>query len=638
MKIQSITSLYSPLKTIRLNNRYSQEKVTNPFLNQNLSGDIVSFSAKKYDISSIENPTNHCAYCGAKVYSEQQIESLAKSMLQYKSHRLHGEIKSVLEKLDTAERSYELTVAKQMENSDEISFFKKLLEQAQDKSFLKGDAIFQQVYGLEYEEAFDLLKKNMKPLMRTIDHVSPQNLGEENKDEEVNLVEACYCCNHDLKKGMSFAEFYTMYPSIKENMPVDKFKYAHAQLLASSSDSILHKLSASNLIKFLSGLFEQRERAIAQLDSVDFRISESASSVTYSIETCKSEISSKKQEISDLNEKLAQISSDDEYQAMLKRIGLQKRKSEITEELQSLRDKRKNISDSMNELKNPPKKAKKPKTRLSDDQKEQRIASYKFQLIELNQQIKDKEQEEALLDIEIQELDSAFPTVEMLQASKYSFDAIATAYSQLSAERQNNEQLSKIQSLHLFDAHRLELEIENCPKDNFDISKYSQEEQVLYSNYMSLLEALKYTEQHSTGGGVRSLVNKSAKIQIQQDIEKLENEPVIVSAVSYLKRKELQAQLEVIKKQLTDVSNQLASSQNKIKQLERRTAECSLEFAKEESIRLSNHIRILTEKQNYLKIPQTIEKLEAEILLLNSTIQSLQVKQAQISELKFPQT
>lgn len=632
MKINSINNLYNPFKTIRLNSKNSTSTVTSPFLNNNFAGDVVVFRAKAYSAESIENPTNHCAYCGAKVYTEAQIESIAKSMLQYKSHRLHGEIKSILEKLDTAERSYELTVAKQIENREEIAFFKKFLEQAMDKSFLKGDAIFQQVYSLEYDEAFELLKKNMKPLTRTIDHVSPQNLGEDNKDEEINLVEACYCCNHDLKRGMPFSEFYTMYPSIKENMPADKFKYAHAQLL-SSSDSVLHKLSATNLIKLLSGLFEQRDRVLSQLDSVDFRIAESATSVQHSIDTCNSEIRSKEVEIEELTAKLATISSDQDYIAMLRRISLLKQKTENDAELASLRDKRKNISDSLNDLRNEPKKGKKVKSKLSDDQKEQKIASYRFQLMELNQNISDKEVIDRDLLLQIAQLDAQYPTIEMLQAEKYSFDAIATAHNQLNTERQNLEQLTKIRSLHSFDAQKLENEIAQYPDGNFDVSKYSQEEQVIYSSYMSHLEALKYIEQHSNGGGVRSLVNKSAKVQIEQELERLQSIPVIVVAAGYLRRKELSSQLETIKKQLSEVSNQISSSQNKIRQLERKTADCSLDKAQEQSKSLSVRIRELTEKQNYLKIPQTIEKLEAEILLLNSTIKSLEVQQAQIASL-----
>ena len=200
VKVQSLSNYNNFFKRslfVNQSGTYNSHLIKN---SQNSFGDIISFRAKKYDIDSIINPTNHCAYCGCKVYSEAQIEALAKSMLSSKSHRLQGDIKSVLEKLESAVRSEELTFAKKLENHDEIDFFKKFLKFAEDKSFLKADAIFQQIYHLESEDAFELLKRNMRPLTRTVDHVSPQNLEEENNNSDINLVEACYCCNHDLKK------------------------------------------------------------------------------------------------------------------------------------------------------------------------------------------------------------------------------------------------------------------------------------------------------------------------------------------------------------------------------------------------------------------------------------------------------
>ena len=76
MKIQNITNIYNPFKTSR-NENSIQGRVYNPF-NTKLVGDVVTFRAKAYNAESVENPTNHCAYCGCKVYTEQQIDSLAK--------------------------------------------------------------------------------------------------------------------------------------------------------------------------------------------------------------------------------------------------------------------------------------------------------------------------------------------------------------------------------------------------------------------------------------------------------------------------------------------------------------------------------------------------------------------------------
>ena len=195
MKISNITALYSS-KT------YTSTETKKTFPRQiGIPCDVVSFTAKKYDDESIVNPTNHCGYCGCKVYSESQIDSIAKEILLSKYDRLQGKIKSVLEKLEGAKYSEELALAKRLENKDQIQFFKNLLDAASKKPFLKGDALFQQVYQVNTDEAMKILVANLNPLLKTIDHISPQNEGKDNQHSDINLVEACRCCNHDLKKG-----------------------------------------------------------------------------------------------------------------------------------------------------------------------------------------------------------------------------------------------------------------------------------------------------------------------------------------------------------------------------------------------------------------------------------------------------
>ncbi|MCD7740125.1 MAG: hypothetical protein LUH11_02105, partial [Candidatus Gastranaerophilales bacterium] len=202
MNIQSVSNIYNPFKYKPSNNKVSTKSDNK----SNLTCDIVSFSSKKYDSNSILNPTNHCGYCGCKVYSEQQLDSIAKKMLSSKSGRLEGDIKSVLEKLEGAKHSQEIETAKKMENKEEIEFFRKFLDISSKKSYLKGDAIFKKIYALDEEDAISLLTKNMHPLLKTIDHISPQNEEMDNMNSDINLVEACYCCNHNLKKGSSFSE------------------------------------------------------------------------------------------------------------------------------------------------------------------------------------------------------------------------------------------------------------------------------------------------------------------------------------------------------------------------------------------------------------------------------------------------
>lgn len=638
MKIQSVSNLYNPFKQRFV---FDKAETYSPMnrKNENSFGDIVTFRAKKYDIDSIINPTNHCAYCGCKVYSEAQIESLAKSMLSSKSHRLQGDIKSVLEKLESAVRSEELTFAKKIENREEIEFFRKLQKIAEDKSFLKGDAIFQQVYNMEPEEALELLKRNMRPLTRTVDHVSPQNLEEENNNADINLVEACYCCNHDLKKGMSFPEFYAMFPSIKENMPPDKFHYAHSNLMSSSASSILSRMSATNLLKYVQRLFGQREETVSRLGSIDFRILEANSSVSTSIQNCKDEILSKQAEIETLQTKLDSVSSDEEYQALIKRIQKVNQRDQLINAIQTLRDRRSNISSALNDLRNPPKKAKKnPKVQMTDAEKEEKIQAYKASIATLNQDIELQESRKDDIELEIMELDEHFPTLEMLQVSKNKVDAVISAHLKLAAEKATLEQLNSSLLSCQQGIFNLEAEILQYPENDFDPSLFSEEEQTLYQRYLALVEAAKYIDAHSAGNGLKAIINIAAKNSIDAEISELLQSNIVIAANDALKRKELQGEIDSLKKQESELKKQISAAEKNIENYLKVTAGKTLEDAQIESQSLTAHIRRINDKQAYLKLPSVISALKAEIILLQSTIKDLEVKQLDIEKLRETQS
>ncbi len=634
MKILTLNNTSNPFRTSFVNRSFFSSVNNQSINNKNLSGDIVVFRAKNYDIESIVNPTNHCAYCGCKVYSEAQLDSLAKSMLSSKSHRLQGDIKSVLEKLESAVRSDELTFAKKVENREEIDFFKKLQKFAEDKSFLKGEAIFQQVYNLQPEEAFQLLKRNLRPLTKTVDHVSPQNLDEDNNNADINLVEACYCCNHDLKKGMSFPEFYAMFPSIKENMPPDKFQYAHSNLMSSSASSILSRMSATNLLKYVQRLFGQREETVSRLASIDFRISEANSSVDASIQSCKDEIAAKQAEIKSLQCKLDALASDDEYQALVARIQMNNQREQLTNIIQSLRDRRSNVSNALNDLRNPPKKAKKSsKVQMSLSEKEAKIADYKKSIIALNSEIELQESKKDDLDLQIMELDEKFPTLESLQSSKSKVDAIISAHMKLASENVALEQLNN----SLLDCQQkiaiLESQILQYPKIEFDPSLFSEEEQILYQRYLTLVEAAKYIETHSSGNSMKAIINFAAKSSIDSEISELLQSNIVMSANCALKIKELQCELDSLRKQELELKKQISSSKKNIENYRRITEGKTLEDAKDNSQRLSVNIRRITDKQSYIKLPSVISSLKAEIILLESTIKDLESRRQEIQKL-----
>ncbi len=608
--------------------------MTSGFRQGQLCGDVVSFRAKNYDINSIVNPTGHCAYCGCKVYTEAQIEALAKGMLGNKSHRLQGDIKSVLEKLDSAVRSEELTFAKKVENGDEIQFFKKFLQLASDNAYLKGEDIFKNIYNMDSTEAVDALKLNMRPLTKTIDHISPQNLDEENNNADINLVEACYCCNHDLKKGVTFAEFYAMFPSIKENMPVEKFNYAHSNLMAAASETVMNRMSATNLLRHIERLLGQRREAIDRVSSVEFRIYEADASISSSIDVCRKEIETKTAQKEDAEAKLESLSHDDEYNALVKRIQLTKQKEEYETVIGSLRDRRKAASDQLNEIRNPPKKQKKQaKLDMSKEEKESKINELKTAIATLNGEI--DAQQDLIDDVELQiiDLDEKFPTIEILQGRKSKADGILNAYAQLAKERHNFAQLEVNFASIESEIARLKEEIAKFPKENFDSSKYPPEEQEKYSRYLQCLEAQKHIETHSSGGGVKAVINIAAKPFIDAEISSLRQTSIVMASIDFDRKKELQSQLDAKEKQKTDVHNKMNTSRKQISNLESTTRKKTQEEATVESKELAETIRRINEKQNYLTLPRIIATLNAEIILLTQTISDLSTKQSEISHI-----
>ena len=224
-----------------------------------------------------------------------------------------------------------------------------------------------------------------------------------------------------------------------------------------------------------------------------------------------------------------------------------------------------------------------------------------------------------------------------MQARKNSYDSIVNAHNQLVEEQSKYFVLSGISSKLGFDIQQLEQEIASYSSEVFDVTKYTPEEQLQYQQYSALFDALKYIDQHSANGGVKSVVNRSAKIQIEKEMQEMADFPVVIAATNFLRRKDLIAQKDRVVKDKEENERNLTASKHKIEQLQKITTKCSLEEAKKQSADISLWVRRLNDKQNYLQIPKTIEKLEAEIILLRRTIANLSEKKNQISSLDIPQ-
>ena len=636
MKICNINNLRQSCPQLRAKTTPAQTGITNVFNSGFACGDVVSFSAKKYDSDSITNPTYHCAYCGCKVYTEQQIDAIAKEMLGSKADRLEGKIKSVIEKLEGAKHSQEIELAKRLENKEQIDFFNHLLETSAKKSFLKGEVIFEDVYGLSRDEALELLKKNMHPLLRTIDHVSPQNEEKENHHSDVNLVEACYCCNHNLKKGVSFSEFYTMFPSIKNNMPKDKFEYAVSNLLETSKSGVIQRISASNMLKTIERLFMQRTETANYLASIDYRIQGAKTDAENSIMDYEAQITEKEAEISALEAKFSDLMQEDEYSAMIKREALLSKLEDVKSVLETLQDRRQRTSDFINELRNPSKSSKKQKSNeLSEEEKAQKEENLKAVIVSLDSQISAQEEMKTAVELEIEELDLEFPTVEILQSEKSRTENIASAHVELSRERKVLEEYMIKKETLVSQAEELKSQLDAAavvPSD-FRIEKYPPEEQELFTRYQSLVEALKYVSGHQNGNSLRTIINQSAKIQIETELTSLEKCSIVQDYKNSMHKKELELQLEYINKNIAETKNAIIKLQQQCNLYERAAEPMSYQDAQKKINELSESIKRIASGENDIKIPQKIAALKAEITLLNQTIADLQVQVQKIESL-----
>ncbi len=639
MIIKSISSFSNRIyKNFTFGNGVAADNVFKsdvPKFNSTLEADCVSFKAKKYTEGTIINPTGHCAYCGSKVYDENQIEAIAKDMLHLKYDRLSGSIKSILSKLSGAQMAPEIALAKKQANAKEIEFFNKLLRYSADRPYVRGEKILKSFYDVEGDDAVDLLKSNMQPVLKTIDHVSPQNLEQNNMHSDINLVESCLCCNHDLKGGMTFPEFYILFPSIKNNMPDDKFKFAQNELLNFSEDDVIKRLSATSLLKHLEVLFNQKKEVQNQLSSVDYRINICNSSIEGTVELCKQDITEKEHEINKLEENLAKLNEDKEYKAIVRRQALIK-DVETLDGLISEKGKRMSfLSGKINELKNrkSPQRTKK-KNRgakpLTDEEAKEKIREYKSEL-ELSQ-VKVGEYNEKKSEIlaQIAELDSHYPTIQDYTAKKEYAERIVSTYNLLDEQ---NKELNGAQERYTSLEERernINERLLTYPDDDFNLDSYTKEEVKLLKRYEEYLSALDFVNQHQNAGNSKGIIYNNARGSLIQTINNLSQNKIVKDYNIYNQKRRFEKELVQISKNKERELHKIKEAQSKIEYYKKIISGISKSEAEQKSAQYSEDIRRVKEKENQTKIPQIIMKIKAEILLLNNTIDNLMQRQREI--------
>lgn len=195
----------------------------------------------------IKDRSDKCQYCGGKIYKENEVDNLARSILSASGRKLKDKIKDILTELEMPDRQREKLIQdKRSKNSEHIQFFRQMHGQINEKHYLTGRAAIIELYypknkSPEYKELVDEIKKHLKPILSTIDHTIAR--AEEGGNFDKILAESCFTCNSAIKDSMSFTDFVNKYGStIEKNMDPEKFALANQQRTEKENKALVTSL------------------------------------------------------------------------------------------------------------------------------------------------------------------------------------------------------------------------------------------------------------------------------------------------------------------------------------------------------------------------------------------------------------
>ena len=544
-----------------------------------LQADVISFKAKNYDISSIKSPTNHCAYCGAKVYTQRQLEILAAELMQMKGNGLQGKIRSIEEKLGGKSENA-LSQKKREVNKENIDFFEEFTEEVHNNPTKAGIDILTEKFGISKDEAPKFLLSKISPLLKTVDHVVPQRQDVDNDNEELNLVESCFTCNSKIKNGSTFRSFYFTYPTIKDNMPKEKFEFASLGILENSPDVIVSKMNTEELIRVIDGLFTQRQSIKTALFAIEEKIKNCASSIKSTIDKIMGERQVKEFEKQQLENQNKTHTEDEEFQVLLRRRNLTSSiaslkdkinelsgtSSRYTKNIQTWRNK---LNESDNEKAHGKKKGRFQSGNTAEKEELQR------KIFEGEDNLKSIQEERKALSARLQkeeselaELNEKYPDIDKLRAEKAKLESLISSHSQIS---QIKLKLADINSLieDLKAKHQSNKAEQDKLKMQLPESKgSSQEEKEEYQRYIDLTTALKEAEQNILSKDKSTqLIGNLVKPQLVAQIQSLESNPLVKRHLLNQKIEDLKTADESIKQSLKNAYTQKNNNEAQLVQL-----------------------------------------------------------------------
>lgn len=612
---------YNLFNVYQKNNHEAQNSTLK--MRPQLSCDTVSFSGKDYSKSQIEHPTNHCAYCGEKVYSEQKLLSKAKTIANHNKKFLEGDIRSILQNIGQIGNDSHLAKRKREENSKEIKFFNELNTLSRKYPRILAKDLVNQYLNPDKKDPVDVIFDNMHPMLSTIDHVDPQREKSDNMNNQMNLVEACYTCNHDIKNGLPFDEFLALYPTIAYFMPEDKLDFANVNGTKTLSRTIESTEDITELETRLKSLESKRATAQSQVDCLTRDIQECLGDMDTAIQMQLREKNGKEQELENFQKEVQDMRLDPEFQIISEKkqlsdrlSSLKKTKQQTTTSISRINAALKKEDKKNSTVEKLKRKKQRQREEVDNDEKKERLGqkleAAQAALVHTNEEIEQ-------VSKRLQTLRAKLPDIEDLREQKQGLEEKIKEYEQYRAATKELQAVQNITMPNLTQ-RKAALEQRKTEIEQSQSLEMSDEEKEKYKKYKETLKQLDLIKSKERDKELKEILLISEEHFLRQR-DALENDPAVQKAKKI-------DEYEYIKKQINNADEDILDAQDRQSRLigevfafERAYSNENEEEIQQQLNTLNETIKRLESKAKWINVEDKINKLKAEISIIEKRCQ-----------------
>lgn len=612
---------YNLFNVYQKNNHEAQNSTLK--MRPQLSCDTVSFSGKDYSKSQIEHPTNHCAYCGEKVYSEQKLLSKAKTIANHNKKFLEGDIRSILQNIGQIGNDSHLAKRKREENSKEIKFFNELNTLSRKYPRILAKDLVNQYLNPDKKDPVDVIFDNMHPMLSTIDHVDPQREKSDNMNNQMNLVEACYTCNHDIKNGLPFDEFLALYPTIAYFMPEDKLDFANVNGTKTLSRTIESTEDITELQTRLKSLESKRATAQSQVDCLTRDIQECLGDMDTAIQMQLREKNGKEQELENFQKEVQDMRLDPEFQIISEKkqlsdrlSSLKKTKQQTTTSISRINAALKKEDKKNSTVEKLKRKKQRQREEVDNDEKKERLGqkleAAQAALVHTNEEIEQ-------VSKRLQTLRAKLPDIEDLREQKQGLEEKIKEYEQYRAATKELQAVQNITMPNLTQ-RKAALEQRKTEIEQSQSLEMSDEEKEKYKKYKETLKQLDLIKSKERDKELKEILLISEEHFLRQR-DALENDPAVQKAKKIDEHEYLKKQINNADEDILDAQDRQSRLIGEVFAFERAYSNENEEEIQQQLTKLNETIKRLESKAKWINVEDKINKLKAEISIIEKRCQ-----------------